>query len=591
MRCYARSPCACRDVYDVLQQSDGDRGPRVAPPPTRQSHGFAACRTTPVRARDASRRAGHDANDPSQTGGPRRRTSSPARLLRGWQHRSGVRRRRTPAGRPGRPARPGQPEPPAPADRRHSGPGHDRPRRHDRNRGDRTRDDAARLRRRWARRSRTRGRPRNRVNYVILGDGYTRPPSTPRSWSTSTPRWRSASADPIGQPYLRYRKFVNICALKIVSENNGVARGRRPLRVRPRFDCGERNPGTNSRLAECDTHAAMAALTANLPASFMVDWHAIMLNNSEWWNTGAAWMLWSGAQPGRGRRGRPRGRPRLPPARGRILQRRHRLRLRHRERRPGCERRLQPGQHDQQRHHHRRQVADVARLHPGGRDRRCRGRSAAGSGPYRPSMNSMMNSLFGNNVNTSFNSVSREKMVMDIWRNVRPDRLDRCRRRARRRTRPRCRSTSSIRRSSTSTGPSTAPSSPRRAARPSTSPDAASAPAATRSSARAYDNAGPGAGAPDDRHRLRPHELGAVGADGDLDGQHSLTWPRRATKLDRGPIRSCSTAVEISTPMSKKKRNKRTKGRSNASVADFEQGESVERRRGGLLRDRPTRPS
>jgi hypothetical protein len=31
-----------------------------------------------------------------------------------------------------------------------------------------------------------------------------------------------------------------------------------------------------------------------------------------------------------------------------------------------------------------------------------------------------MNSLFGTNPNTSFNSVSREKMVMDIWRYVVP---------------------------------------------------------------------------------------------------------------------------------------------------------------------------
>ena len=30
----------------------------------------------------------------------------------------------------------------------------------------------------------------------------------------------------------------------------------------------------------------------------------------------------------------------------------------------------------------------------------------------------MMNSLFGNNPNTSFNSPSREKIVMDIWRAV-----------------------------------------------------------------------------------------------------------------------------------------------------------------------------
>jgi hypothetical protein len=41
---------------------------------------------------------------------------------------------------------------------------------------------------------------------------------------------------------------------------------------------------------------------------------------------------------------------------------------------------------------------------------------SCGGSNYRPSQNSMMNSLFGNNPNTSFNAVSREKMIMDIWR-------------------------------------------------------------------------------------------------------------------------------------------------------------------------------
>ena len=45
-------------------------------------------------------------------------------------------------------------------------------------------------------------------------------------------------------------------------------------------------------------------------------------------------------------------------------------------------------------------------------------RSSDGGQTWRPSQNSMMNSLFGNNPNTSYNSVSREKMVMDIWRIV-----------------------------------------------------------------------------------------------------------------------------------------------------------------------------
>jgi hypothetical protein len=41
-----------------------------------------------------------------------------------------------------------------------------------------------------------------------------------------------------------------------------------------------------------------------------------------------------------------------------------------------------------------------------------------GGQTWRPTENSMMNSLFGDNPDTSYNSVSREKIVMDIWRVV-----------------------------------------------------------------------------------------------------------------------------------------------------------------------------
>jgi hypothetical protein len=43
-----------------------------------------------------------------------------------------------------------------------------------------------------------------------------------------------------------------------------------------------------------------------------------------------------------------------------------------------------------------------------------------GTGQYRPSCNSMMNSLFGLTLDTSFNSVSREQIIFSIWRAVTP---------------------------------------------------------------------------------------------------------------------------------------------------------------------------
>src|SRR4029079_12539831 len=52
---------------------------------------------------------------------------------------------------------------------------------------------------------------------------------------------------------------------------------------------------------------------------------------------------------------------------------------------------------------------------------------AVGGGQYRPSANSMMNSLFCSNSNqatctadTAYNQVSREQLVMGIWRRIKP---------------------------------------------------------------------------------------------------------------------------------------------------------------------------
>ena len=55
------------------------------------------------------------------------------------------------------------------------------------------------------------------MNYVIVGDGYTE-----AELETDVPRahpdhMTKRFSDPIGQLYLRYRNFVNICAIRIPS--------------------------------------------------------------------------------------------------------------------------------------------------------------------------------------------------------------------------------------------------------------------------------------------------------------------------------------------------------------------------------------
>ena len=78
---------------------------------------------------------------------------------------------------------------------------------------------------------------------------------------------------------------------------------------------------------------------------------------------------------------------------------------------------------------HRRQVGPVDRASTQtgatGIQATFEGSRYVGTGQYRPSANSMMNSLFWQRTatctaNTSFNAVSREQMVMSIWRVVKP---------------------------------------------------------------------------------------------------------------------------------------------------------------------------
>lgn len=246
------------------------------------------------------------------------------------------------------------------------------------------------------------GPPSNRVNYVILGDGYTREELD----TTFLQHIRTAMAKrfgPIGQPYGRYRKFVNICAIKVPSETSPIGRGATA------FSC---SGDDQSRLARCNQQAANMAIAANVPKEFEVDWKALVLNNNRWWNTGAVLMLWSGAHQS---------------AAGAALHEGghgfHQLADEYGGTNSDCGRE----------YHEVNSTADMMRT-AGKWDRwlnyeqtGATGRQGTFAGSryceaqqYRPSGNSMMNSLFGDNPNTSYNAVSREKMVMDIWRIVRP---------------------------------------------------------------------------------------------------------------------------------------------------------------------------
>src|SRR6185369_5589231 len=89
-------------------------------------------------------------------------------------------------------------------------------------------------------------------------------------------------SDVIGQPYARYRNFVNICVLQVPST---------PICGSSKFGCCGDDA---SRLANCNDGAVDAAIKQYIPASLQVDWKAVVLNGSSWWNSGGMLMYWSG---------------------------------------------------------------------------------------------------------------------------------------------------------------------------------------------------------------------------------------------------------------------------------------------------------
>ena len=263
------------------------------------------------------------------------------------------------------------------------------------------------------------GPPSNRVNYIILADGYDATTIDTDLEDHIEVVMDRRFNDETGEPYGRYRKFVNICVMKVVSETNGIGNG--PTA----FDGG--NGG--DRLAAVNATKVNAYLDANLPETIEADWRAVVLNQDLWENTGSALMLWSGAHaeaPGAALHEGGHGFHQLADeyCASNTGERCG----------PNTEGSGQAGEEHGEINSTGTpdDTAGKWELWLGVTQVGIRGGDATGvqgtfqgsryvdSGQYRPSGNSMMNSLFGLNPDTSFNGISREQMIFGIWRHVVP---------------------------------------------------------------------------------------------------------------------------------------------------------------------------
>ncbi|HXU02968.1 MAG TPA: M64 family metallopeptidase [Polyangia bacterium] len=262
------------------------------------------------------------------------------------------------------------------------------------------------------------GPPSNRVLYVILGDGFTTADNAAggvfeKDVANSMLRRFSQNAF----PYNRYRNFVNICGIKLVS--TGAICGSSTLGC-----CGD----DSSRLANCNMTAVNAAYNA-LPKTLTIDWRAVMLNGSSWWNSGGTTMLYSGGNtdaPGAALHEGGHGFHQLADEYGTCTG-------------AGCGMNTNStgttgtvyqevnscgnpmttdGKWDMWIGYNATGATGVQSTFLNSR--------YVGTGQYRPSDNSMMNSLFCGRdqanctANTAYNQVSREQMVMSIWKRIKP---------------------------------------------------------------------------------------------------------------------------------------------------------------------------
>jgi hypothetical protein len=265
------------------------------------------------------------------------------------------------------------------------------------------------------------GPPSNRVNYVILGDGYTAETVETTLVEHVDEALRRRFETESGQPYQRYRKFVNICVMKAISENNGIGNG--PTA----FDGG--NGG--DRLARVNSQKVDAWLEQNLPEEIEIDWKAVVLNQDLWENTGAVLMLWSGANrdaAGAALHEGGHGFHQLADeycasatgsrcgdntmGSGSVGSEEDEINSTGNPMTTGGKWDLWVGTVQK--------GLNVPDLGATGLQDTFQGSRYVDSGQYRPSSNSMMNSLFGEEVDTSFNAVSREQIIFTIWRAVHP---------------------------------------------------------------------------------------------------------------------------------------------------------------------------
>lgn len=139
------------------------------------------------------------------------------------------------------------------------------------------------------------GRADNRINYIIVGDGYTQELLETEyiDHIENMLEHEDGMFGDIGEPYRRYRNFINICGLLVASQDACVDDLDTGLQCETPFNG---NGDDASRLGRVDGGAVRDRVGSMLPDSIDADWIAVTINAGadNWWNSGGSIMVWNG---------------------------------------------------------------------------------------------------------------------------------------------------------------------------------------------------------------------------------------------------------------------------------------------------------
>lgn len=144
------------------------------------------------------------------------------------------------------------------------------------------------------------GPPQNRVNLILIGDGYTNA-ELQSTWPQHVDNALDIMFGPNTEPYRTYRKYINVCRLNVASQQSGVdhATGSWPPST---YNYTEyKNTALDgvcnveNRLGTVDEQKVTQKLDEILGGTGIdADWVGAVLNTDKWCNAGSRSATWAG---------------------------------------------------------------------------------------------------------------------------------------------------------------------------------------------------------------------------------------------------------------------------------------------------------